>query len=485
MRIALLTAFILLFTDPLCSYAQDASSVIDNTFNFPSKLFSRINDKTSRLNGQLAKQTERYLNKLSRQEARLRKKLYKLDSVKAAGLYTSNPEQQYALMIAKLSSDTARSVHSMGPEYLPYTDSLQASLAFMSKNPQMIPHGMNADQAATALAQLQTLETKFQDADEIKQFVRQRKEQIGQFLSGYSHLPSGISNTYNGYNKELYYYSEQLRQYRQMLNDPDKMLKRALTLLNKLPAFTTFMKGNSFLTGLFSVASNYGSADGLDGLQSRDQVLTMIQGRIGSGGPNAASAIQSSLQTAQQDINSLQNKLSKLGGGSGDIDMPNFKPNAQRTKTFFQRLEYSTNLQTQRAAYYFPTTTDLGLSVGYKLGEKNVIGIGASYKVGWGSNINHVNVSGQGAGLRSFMDIQMKKSFFASGGFEYNYQPILGATIGTLNSWQQSGLIGISKVVSMNTKVFKKTKVQFLWDFLSYEQVPKGQPVKFRVGYTF
>ena len=34
-------------------------------------------------------------------------------------------------------------------------------------------------------------------------------------------------------------------------------------------------------------------------------------------------------------------------------------------------------------------------------------------------------------------------------------------------------------------KVLKKTKVQFLWDFLSYKQVPQTTPLKFRVGYSF
>jgi len=478
---------ILLLLNSLCfaCYAQDPPDKAMAVIDLPSRFFHGIQSKTADLDEQLSRQTERYLQRMARKEAKLRQRLYRLDSAKAAGLYAGNPEQQYALLIAKLRTDTARSVHSMGPEYLPYADSLQGSLAFISKNPQMLPRGVDAGQASAALAQLQHMEAKLQDADEIKQFVRQRRELIGQYLASYTHLPAGIGNIYNGYNKELFYYSEQVRQYRQMLNDSDKLLKRALTLLNKFPGFTAFMKSNSVLAGLFSIASNYGSAEGLEGLQTRDQVLSMIQGRIGSGGPNAASAIQSSLQTAQRDITNLQNKLSKLGGGSGDIDLPHFKPNSQRTKTFFERLEYGTNLQTQRAAYYFPTTTDLGLSVGYKLSEKNAVGIGASYKVGWGSGINHVNVSGQGAGLRSFMDVQLKKSFFVSGGFEYNYQPIPGIVFGTLSSWQQSGLIGISKVISMHTKVFKKTKVQFLWDFLSYEQVPKAQPVKFRVGYTF
>jgi len=110
--------------------------------------------------------------------------------------------------------------------------------------------------------------------------------------------------------------------------------------------------------------------------------------------------------------------------------------------------------------------------------------------MGWGKDIQHINLSSQGIGFRSFVDINLKGSFFVSGGFEYNYQPMIGsyspsAGGGRGEAWQQSGLLGISKVVSLKTKFFKKTKLQVLWDMLSYEQVPQTQPIKFRVGYSF
>ena len=166
---------------------------------------------------------------------------------------------------------------------------------------------------------------------------------------------------------------------------------------------------------------------------------------------------------------------------------PGFKPNGQKTKTFLHRLEYGVNLQTDHSTSYYPTTTDIGVSLGYKLNDHNRVGIGASYKVGWGSDIQHIRVSSQGASLRSFLDIQVKKTWFASGGFEYNYQQPFYSfhVLKDLSNWQQSGLIGASKIISMKTKVFKNTKLQVLWDFLSYQQIPKAQPFQFRVGYSF
>jgi hypothetical protein len=164
--------------------------------------------------------------------------------------------------------------------------------------------------------------------------------------------------------------------------------------------------------------------------------------------------------------------------------MSDFKPNTQRTKSFWNRLEYGTNFQAEKNNF-FPATTDLGLSLGYKINDKSSIGIGATCKVGWGNNVRNIAVTRQGMGFQSYLDVEVKSSFFASGGFEYNYQPLTLETTGLLpGSWKPSGLFGISKIVSLQRKLFKKTKLQLLRDFLSYRQVPASQPIKFRIGYN-
>jgi hypothetical protein len=340
-----------------------------------------------------------------------------------------------------------------------------------------------------SLAQLQHLLAKLQAADAIKQLIQSRKTQIQQVLSGYTHLPSGISNAFAGYKKQAYFYADQIRAYRATLNDPTKMTQTALVLLNKAPAFSGFMKKNSFLSGLMGVPPGYGTNQGLVGLQTRQQVMSMIQSKIGSGssaGGAGPATLQNSLSTAKQSITKLQNKLSKLGGGGGGMDVPEFKPSDQRTKTFLNRLQYGFNLQTTQGSYYFPNYSDLGLSLGYNLGHSNSIGIGASYKIGLGTGWQHIAFSSQGVGIRSWVDIHLKKSFSVVGGYELNYlQPFATfKDIRKLNAWTASGLIGIAKTISMKSTVLKKTQVEFLWDFLSYYQTPQQPPVVFRVGYS-
>jgi hypothetical protein len=468
------------------SWSQDSSSSsLNKVVDFPHRFFDKINAKTSSLDQSLTRQTEKFLQRLIKKEAKLRKKLSRVDTNAVKELFSVDPAQQYTALLKKLQSDSGATAGPLSGEYVSYIDSLKCSLGFLNQNPQLLSSSkVPLASIRQSFNNLQRLQAKMQDAAQIRQFIQQRKEQIKNCLSRYTNLPGHITNLYRDYNKQLYYYNQQITEYKAMLNDPGKMVKTALTWLNKVPAFTDFMKKNSMLASLLNIPGtmdNESAALAVNGLQTRDQVMTALRSQAG---PNVPAIMQQNMQDARGQIDDLRNKLNS---GSGELDMPGFKPNMQKSKRFLDRLEYGTNLQTVRSNYYFPSTTDLGLSLGYKLNDKNVIGVGVSYKVGWGSDISHINVSSQGVGFRSFADINVKKSFFMSGGFEYNYQQPFNSlsVVQDLRSWQQSGLLGASKIISLKTKTLKKTKIQLLWDFLSYQQVPRTPAVKFRIGYSF
>ena len=472
---AFVGAALLCFALNTSSFAQTSDSVTGKILNFPSRLLSRIQSKTAALNARLTRQTESYLEKMQRREARLQQKLYGVDSGAAQRLFAGSAEK-YAALERQITTDSGGKAYS--GMYLPYLDSLQGSMAFLKQNPQLVPGAGGAE------GQIQTYESKMMDANEVKAYIQQRKQLIGQYIAQHTNLQSLLGKTYAGMNQDVYYYTQQLRQYQEMWSNPDQLLQKALGLLNRLPTFQAFMKNNSLLGNLFSVPGNYGTAQGLSGLQTKDQVAQLVQGQVGAGG---AGALQSNLQSAESQLDDYKSKLGQLGAGNGDMDMPNFKPNDQKTKTFWRRLEYGTNFQTTRNNYYFPMVTDFGLSLGYKLGHNNVIGVGASYKLGWGNGIQHISFTNEGVGLRSWLQIAIKGSFSATGGFEYNYTTPFTSyqQLKQIQYWAMSGLIGVTKTVSMKNRVFKKTSLSLLWDFLSYQQVLQTQPILFRIGYNF
>jgi hypothetical protein len=457
------------------SYAQDGSrtqpmdSIADKAAGFPSRLLGKLQARTNKLNSQLTQQTTTWLQKMQRREDKLRRMLSAIDSACAKKLFDGS-QQQYAALAQKIQTDTGNSATGLKGTYLPYVDSLQGAMKFLG-----------------AGSQAQALQAKMADAGEAQAFVQQRKQQIGQYISQHTDLQNVLGKQFAGLNQDVYYYSQQLRQFKEMWEHSDQLEQKALTILNKLPAFRQLMLNNSQLAGLFHLPGNYASPESLAGLQTKDQVAQQIQAQVASAGPDGASALQSNLQSAESQLDGYKDKLSKLGQGNGNMDMPDFKPNDQKTKTFFQRLEYGFNFQTTHNNYYFPTVTDFGLSLGYRLGHSNVVGVGTSYKVGWGNGIQHIAVTSQGVGLRSFLEIKVKKTWSATGGFEYNYATPFTSfqDIKAIERWTKSGLVGVSKQVSMKGKFFKQMKLQLLWDFLSYQSLPKTQPVLFRIGYNF
>ncbi len=490
-----LAVSVLLCIAPFICLAQDQSAqaqpgVVDKITAFPSKFFSRVNRETSTLNASLDRQTQRYLQKLAKQEAKLRKKLYRQDSAAAKKLY-GGPGLDYAALAQKMQNQTGplapAAASKVSGAYSPYLDSLKASLKFLQQNPGLLAGGASDPaQISASLARVNELEGKMQVATQTEQLIRQRKEQIRQALMQNTHLPSGLQNVYQGYSQQAYYYGAQIKGYKDELSDPDKLTQRALGLLGQLPSFQQFMKSHSEIAGLFSLPGSGGSggAKALAGLQTRASVQQILQAQLAAGGPDAAGMAGQKIQAAQAELKNLKDKVTQAGGGSSSMDIPDFRPNSQHTKTFLRRLVYGFNIQSVRSGYYFPTTTDLGLSLGYKLNDRSTVGVGASYKMGWGQDIRHIAISSQGVGLRSYMETKIKGSFFATGGLEYNYQqPIYSLSqLQNLSYWTQSGLVGLTKQYKIGSKM--KGNVQLLWDFLSYQQVPKGQPVLFRVGYS-
>jgi hypothetical protein len=470
LRISTAVALLLFF---LRGFSQDSLLV-----RLPSKYLNNVSAKANHLDRKLDQKTDKVLSSMMRQEQKMKRKLSKIDSLKAEQLF-GNVEERYGQLKQRLATKLS------GKKYIPSLDSLSTSLKFLQQNPQSVSLIKNGgEKVKEAMGKVSGLEDKFQQADEIKKFLRERKQQLKDQLT-----QLGFVKNLKKINKQIYYYSEQVKEYNEILKDPKKIERKALQLLTKSTLFRDFMQKNSMLATLFRFPTDPNdplTQANLAGLQTRVQVNSLIQQQVGTNNPAALSQFRQNMQTSQNQINQLKSRITESGRSSDDIMPEGFKPNNQKTKSFFRRLEFGTNLQSQKASYFFPTTSDIGLSVGYKINDKSTIGLGASYKLGLGNGWNHIKFSNEGAGLRSFLDWKLKGSFWVTGGYEMNYKTSFNDfyQLHNLSEWQQSGLMGMSKVISIRSKFFKKTKLQLLWDFLSYHQVPKTQPIIFRVGYN-
>lgn len=461
--------------------AQDSSSLYNKIYNFPDKLFGSINSKSQGLQNKLTQQTEKYLSRLARQEKKLQKKLWKKDSAAAKELF-GDVEARYAALKGKLTepvqSNKFRNVYSS------HLDSMKTAFNFLQQNNLLQQTPELQGKLNGVMQSYGQLQGKLNQTDQINKFLKERQQQLKSQIDKF-----GLTKQYRKFQKEVYYYRAQVDQYKKTLEDPKKLEAKLLQLASKIPAFKNFFAKHSELGSLFRLPGSSdplnGATASIAGLQTRAMVQQELQQRLGTN-MNVNQVVQQNIGAAQSQINQLKNKLSQLGGNASDADMPDFRPNSQRTRGFLKRIELGTNFQSTKSNSFFPVTTDIGLSAGYKISDRSVVGIGGSYKLGWGRDIQHIRFSHQGIGIRSYLDWKLKGSFWISGGMELNYRNEINdfTILKDYSAWQKSGLVGLSKVISIKSKFFKKTKAQLLWDFLSYQQVPRTPAIMFRMGYS-
>lgn len=448
----------------------------------PDKILAGVGKKYSNLKGNIEKQSLKMLKRMQDKEAKLSKKVEAVDSLKEKQLFTNDVTLSYNTLKEKLQSTKAITEKFPLKEYIPGIDSLQTSLNFLLKNSTLIPADKVA-QIEKLSGTIKELQSKLQAANDLQQFMKERASALKEEL-----LNSGVAKELLSINKEAYYYQQKIASYKAILQDKEKLQQELLGLVQKLPAFQDFMQKHSYLAFLFPSPINAGTPEALNGLQTRESLQNIIGQRLGNAGGAGVSPqqyVQQQMGSAQQQLNTLKDKLNKLGGGSSDMVMPAFKTNEQKTKSFWQRLELGMNIQSEKSKYLFPATTDIALTAGYKFTSSATAGLGASYKIGWGTGWNHIRFTSEGIGLRSYLDIKAKGNIWISGCFEYNYFQRINnfAVLKDISDWQKSALIGLTKKYKIGKK--KDGNLQILYDFLHNQHIPPSPAIKFRVGWGF
>jgi len=443
----------------------------DSLIRLPDRYLAQVQHKSHHVEEQVNKRTEKALDRFAKQEKRMQAKLWKVDSVAAKNIFTRSIDKLNGLK-SGLKNKIPGNVPLGDNADL---DTLQNSLKFLDGSKDLL--GSSKDKLTSATQSVQDLQGKLQQAEEIKAYIRERRQQLKDQLSQYT----GLGKDLQKMNKEAYYYGQQLNEYKSLLKDKKKAEAKAVELLKKVPAYNEFIQKHSQLAGLFNLSTASNAAQSLEGLQTRSQVEQLVQQRIG-GSPSAQAAVSQQMEQARSQFSELKSKFPELDNAG---DMPDFKPNPMKTKSFLQRLEFGGNVQFQKSSRYYPTTSDIAGQVAYKFRKNGSAGVGISYKLGLGTGWNNIAISHQGVGLRSFVDWKLKGTFFVNGGFEENYLSTFSHVeqLKSWKGWQGSALIGISKKYKISAKL--KGNIMVLYDFLAQRNVPSTSPVKLRMGYNF
>jgi hypothetical protein len=442
----------------------------------------RLGKQYDRLAIIIQRRSNDLLATLARREAAMQRVLARQDSAAAAHLpggYDLSAIRQMGLK-----------------EYIPGLDSVQTALLFLQDLGAARLGAARFDAARLdglgfAQDKLSILQGQLLQANAIEAFVRGRSVALQSVLSKYD-----LQGKLDGYRRDAYYYKDQLQQYQKLLHEPDKLAGRVLSLVRNQSAFSSFFRQHSYLSTLFRLPASddgeVGSGQPLPGLQTRAQVSAAVGERLGAG--TDLNKLLSGQATGQADGSSgtsaaitqfdgLKEKALTAGGGASEADMPTISVNPYHNKTLWQRIQLGFDMQTQSSTVQVPALSNLGVSIGYRLNDRGLIGLGAAYKLGWGQPFEHIRLSGQGAALRSFIDWRLKGSLWLVGGYERNYLSALGQAnqLYRFSVWQSSALFGLMKTYRAGRR---SGNIQLLFDGLYRQHIPQSQPLVFRAGYS-
>jgi len=446
----------------------------------PSKTLQKINSRMSSLIDKIESGTEKVLKQFEKEESRLLRQMQSLDSTfDNTGL--NEAATRYDDFIKRLKDDAH--ITSGAGDYLSNFDSLKTCLGFLSQSTEWKTKLANeSESVAKSVRLVNVISEKLKYINAIQQYLKNRRNALNDQLAKF-----GCFNKLKKINKELYYYSQKIKEYKTVLNDSKQLELAAFKMLNKIPAFSDFFARNSFIGSVFGNNSffsnpNATSIPDISGLQNRVQVQQLVGNNINIPGTGDGSDI------LRQKLSSVKDELDKLKSKNSSWDdtdeMPAFKPNEMKSKSFLKRLEFGTNIQFVKANAALPSSADLGVQVAYKFHQNGNIGFGASYRAGY-SNIRRISISNQGIGIRSFVDHKLKSKIYINGGFEYNYNAAFKSveTLKDLNAWQKSALLGINRKYNISKKI--KASTMLLYDFLHNQHTPASPSLIFRIGYNF
>jgi hypothetical protein len=465
------------------SFGQDQSSppginetVLKNFINSNQK-------KLKQTESRITKSTERALRKLEKHEARLRRKLHKIDSAASENIFSKSKEkfsEFNTLMKEKPDLQIGNSIKT----YIPLLDTLQCGLKFLNQNNNWVPNIKNEKAAAIeqSLKELYQIKEKLKTTEDVKAFIKERKSYLKEQLKNYN-----FEKYLNKYNKEVFYYVREIKEIKESINEPEKFEKSLIRNLTKIHAFQNFMNKNSELASLFNSSNVYSNPVAIQGMQVRLDIQESLQQRFTGAGVNPDQMLNQQIQTAKSELEKLKQKAQEFGSLSSEDDMPDFKGklNSQKTKSLKNRIEYGSNIQFTKSNNVIPTATDLALSIGYKLSDQFIIGVGLAGKLGLGRGFDNIRLTPEGYSVRSFIDWRLKGNFFVTGGYEQNRMTNINPSLFsyTINNIQQTAVLGLSRKYKVSKKI--TGKMSLLYDFLAKQHNPGTQSVLLRFGYNF
>lgn len=391
------------------------------------------------------------------------------------GVYAENIEQ---IVTQRLRVDGGIFAYKSAKSYVSKVDSMFTSINFLR---QSFPAEL---QFQEQLAKIHSLQKSIEALQALQEVIAERKVLVESKLRAIGKL----GKDYQKYADVITDCRGKFEQIKAEINEPDKLVSRALSILAQRKEFRQFFAKNSMMAGFMRLPIEDNPVDPsmLNGLQTRKEMEKLLTDRFG------ATDVIPGLGIKSTPMPGMQTYLASIGKQRGlkDILIENELISSGHLETvqkrkFKDRVHFGVNFQTVRASGIFPTTSDLGLSLGIDLSDRFTAGVGAAGKIGLGQSIQQIKISGQGVSFRSFIDGRIKGGIYLTASAEMNYLSEINKLdqLKEMSAWKFAGLAGLTKKIRVNQKA--QANFQLLYDFFYRSTGVPTQPLLFRIGYSF
>lgn len=435
-----------------------------------TKYLNVVNRKLDIFQSRVLSLNRKSYTRLARWEAKLRRQIEKINPALASKLFNDNRFNFSKLESIQRSGEQA--LLNYRARYDQYRDKVSINVKYLSQKNQEVSNELYK-RTKELDDEVRKLDSLMSVTEGLEEKIKQRRTEL------LSSLQQALtSNRYSRkISREAYYYSEKLRNYKEIFSDPHDVEIKLLSVIQQIPGFSQFAANNSFISGMFPGLTTSSTSTIIEGLQTKQQIDGLLANASKIGGSQVSQAISQHVGEAKAKLSGIKDRISQQGSAS--VELPDFKPNSQKSRTLAQRIEYGFNIQFSKANRLVPHGANIGLEAGYKLNNRSIIGVGIATRVGISTNPK-VSFNNNGISLRSFLDWRLKRQFFITGGLERHFFRY-SESGSNFREADMSHLVGISKKISFSGKLVKGLKVQLLYDLTHQGNVLQSQPIIFRI----
>lgn len=405
-----------------------------------------------------SKARERYLKKFNRSQEKFLRKLCKIDCAMADAQYKFWGRNHNKLLSRLNSPKQGGALGQIQNKvYDSHSDSLYRSVEYLG-----------GDSSTDLINQ-----SKSQEYEEklVHDYMLQQRDIMKKISNRYPRL----KDDYLDLSKESYYFTQRLNDIKNELLKKSKLDFDVLNGLVKDPGFAAHFQSNSSIAGINKIPQNWGND--IMGLQTQTIVKELQNLDLKTLKGDALDAVKENTKDGVEKIQEMKSDFPQLSCAN---DIPDFKPNPLKTKSFGSRLKFGLDFQFKHADDVLPVGFIGGGSVSYQLSKKSSFGIGLLSQKDFKAIKDEKKHNFDLVTIRSELETKLRGLIFLGVNYERLYD-LPKFEIANRNS--DSFLAGL--IIKYKMKTFAGFQISFLYDFLYEKHQPVGQPLIYRIGYKF